>query len=54
MLSNKRLSLHTVNMQPLSDCLSLCALQRKSFVNRQHLAFSATGLLTCVCNRGML
>lgn len=39
---------------PVSLCLPLCALQRKSFVNRQHLALSAARLLTCVCSRGML
>lgn len=39
---------------PVSLGLPLCALQRKSFVNRQHLALSAARLLTCVCSRGML
>ena len=39
---------------PVSLCLPLCALQRKSFVNRQHLTLSAARLLTCVCSRGML
>ena len=34
--------------------LPLCALQRKSFVNRQHLALSVARLLTCVCSTGML
>lgn len=41
---------HTVNIPSRYSC----ALQRKSFVNGQHLALSAARLLTCVCSGGML